>query len=59
MFDKGDFKPFKWRDLEGKMLEIHYGYCEGYYCVIGLDKETDAMYLLSSGKGERNVYRLL
>jgi hypothetical protein len=52
MCGKNDFKPFEWKDLHGKTLEIHYGYLHGHYCVIGVDKETDIMYLLVSGREE-------
>ena len=52
MYDKNDSKPFEWKDLHGKTLEIHYSCHKGHYCLIGVDKETDIMYLLASGREE-------
>lgn len=47
MFDKELIKTFKYEDLEGKLLEMHYGYNEGCYCLIGWDKEADIKYVLA------------
>ena len=46
MFNKDLIRTFSLEDLEGKMLEMHYGYDNGHYCLIGLDKENDIRYVL-------------